>query len=1026
MLEKLLNQKTLLIAFLAILIVGGIGSFSGLSKLEDPEIAVKAAVVITSYPGASAEEVDLEVTDVLEKAIQRLENIDYIESVSMPGMSQITVYIQGYVHTKELPQIWDHLRRKVNDTRSSLPKGALAPLVNDDFGDVYGIFMAVTSDGYSYEELEEHTDYLKNQLLLVDGVKRIEVIGKQTETVNINFTSEKFAELGVNPMSIVQTLNDQAGVVDAGSMVSGAERVRLNIGNKFQTMDEIRSLNIPASNGGSFSLGEITDITRGYLSPQRSGIRYNGLDALGLAIAMESGDNIIKLGERIDAALVQLKQDVPIGIEIHKIYNQPVQVKNAINDFTVNLAESVAIVVVILLFAMGLKAGLLIASSLVFTILGTFIVMDFMGMTLDKISLGAIVIAMGMLVDNAIVIVDGILSDLDRGMKRSKAFIAAVKQNALPLIGATLVAILAFMPLAFNTTAAGEFLKPLFYVLAISLSLSWILAIIQVPFMAAFFYKKRRRKDRTTTTASKQYSGPVYRVFGGVIRYALWHKSLFTLGTVVVLILSFSAFGLINKDFFPGWKYNQFMVEYRLPQGSDMYQVKRDLKKIEEELLKWDEVLSVTSALGSSPVRYTLARPMNGFNPAYGELIVDAKDYEAAEKLIVKIESYFPANYPNAEIRCRKYSSIGGAYKIQAVFSGAETDTLLSLAAKAKAIMHQEPRAVFVNTDWGNETKTLMPVYSPARALPLNISRSALASALSIAGDGMPVGVFHERNTQLPVVLKLNSSLHDNPASVQTIPVWGNYSSSSVPLAQVIDSLVLSSEFYQIKRYNGERAIKVQCDPAPGFTAPSVLEMIQQKIEEIPLPGGYKQEWHGEIKDSNTANKALMENLPLALLLMAFIAIGLFNNFRQPVVVFLIVPLAFIGIIFGFLVTRLNFGFIAIVGGLGLIGMMIKNSVVLMDQINIDIKSGKMPVIAIIRATISRVRPVSMASLTTILGMFPLLFDPIFQGMAVAIMFGLLFGTIITLLVVPVLYALFYRVDTSKLAIIGKRKAITM
>lgn len=1022
MLDKILNQKTLLIAFLIILVVGGIGSFSGLSKLEDPEIPVKAAVVITPYPGASAEEVDLEVTDVMEKAIQRLENIDYIESRSMPGMSQVTVYIKGHVNTDELPQIWDHLRRKVSDTRSALPQGASDPIVNDDFGDVYGIFMAVTSDGFTYKELDEYTDYLKSQLHLVNGVKRIEVIGKQTETVDLIFSPERFAELGVNPMSIVQILNDQGDVVDAGSIISGSERIRLNIGRKFQTLDEIRNLNIPATNGKSFRLGDITEISRGYLTPKRAGVSYNNLDALGLAIAMESGDNIIKLGERIDVALEQLKKDVPVGIEVHKIYDQPSKVKSAINDFTINLAESVAIVVVVLLFAMGLKAGLLIASSLVFTILGTFIVMGFMGMTLDKISLGAIVIAMGMLVDNAIVIVDGILADLQKGVKRSKAFVVSAKQNAIPLIGATLVAILAFMPLAFNTTAAGEFLKPLFFVLAISLSMSWILSITQVPFMAAFFYKKKKTTEKKKSQSKDLYTGPVYKFFGGIIRYALWHKMLFTIATLVVLVLSFSAFNLLNKDFFPGWNYNQFMVEYRLPQGSDIAQVEKDLFDIKADLLTWKEVRSITSNLGSSPVRYTLSRPMNSFNPAYGELIIDAEDYKAADDLIAKIESYLPEKYPNAEIRCRKYSSMGGEYKIQAVFSGPDKEVLLDLATKAKSIMQQEPGAVFVNDDWGNEIKTLLPVYSPVKAQRLNISKGAVASALSIATNGMPVGVFYENNTQMPVILKMNSGVQHNPSVIETIPVWGNYSQSSTPLAQVIDSMAMQSEFYLIKRYNGERAIKVQCDPAHGLTAPTVLDRFKKQIEEISLPSGYKLAWHGEIKDSNTANKALLENLPLALLLMALIAIGLFNNFRQPVIVFLIVPLAFIGIIVGFLVTRMNFGFIAIVGGLGLIGMMIKNSVVLMDQINLEIQSGKTPVIAIIRAAISRVRPVSMASLTTILGMFPLLFDPIFQGMAVAIMFGLLFGTIITLLVVPVLYALFYRIDTSKLAIIGKSK----
>lgn len=1013
MLEKLLHKRSLLITFFIILVIGGTGSFSGLSKLENPEIPVKAAVVITPYPGASAEEVDLEVTGPLEEAIQKLEHIDYIESRSMPGMSQITVTMEGYVKTSELPQIWDHLRRKVNDARSELPAGASDPIVNDDFGDVYGIFMAVSSDGYSYEELEEYTDFLRQELLQVKGVKRIEIVGEQTEVVNISFSAEEFAHLGINPMSIVQTLNDEGEVVDAGTVVSGTERIRLNVGTKLRSLEEVKDLNIFTGEERSFRLGDIAEVSKGFYRPKQGGLTFNTNPALGLAISMESGGNIIKLGERVDARLAELMPEIPVGIEIHKIYDQPSRVKSSISDFTINLIESVAIVIVVLLLSMGFRAGLLIASSLVFTILGTFIVMGFMDMTLDKVSLAAIIIAMGMLVDNAIVVVDGILADMQKGIERHKAFVLAAKQNALPLIGATLVAILAFMPLAFNTTAAGEFMKPLFFVLAISLIMSWVMAMIQAPFMASLFYRKDHAKRKKQNGNPEDiYSGGFYGWFRKIIRFALWHKSLVAVVTVVILVISFYAFRFINKDFFPVPEYNQFMVEYYLPDGSDIYHVEEDLATIQDSLLSWDEVTKVTTSLGSSPVRYTLMRPMNSFNSGYGELIVETNTYEDALEIIPEIEETFSKKFPNSDIRCRQYSSVGGDYKIQAMFSGPDPEILRNLANQAKEIMEKEPTAVFVNDNWGNQVKNLAPVYAPEKARPLNISRSSMASALSVASEGMPVGVYYEDDTQLPMLLKLEPSLSENPSDIGSVPVWGNYSENSVPLGQITDSLEMEGRNYLICRYDGIRAIKAQCDPVRGYTAPQVMEKIRPKIEAIDLPEGYKLEWHGELKDSKTANQALLENLPLALLLMVLIIIALFNNFRQPMLIFLIVPMAFIGIIAGFLVTRLNFGFVAIIGGLGLIGMMIKNAVVLLDQINIDINSGKEKRTAVIDATVSRVRPVTMAALTTILGMFPLLFDDMFQGMAVAIMFGLLFGTIITLVIVPVLYAVFYKVNT--------------
>lgn len=1022
MLDKILSQKALLLAFLVILVFGGIGSFAGLSKLEDPEVTVKAAVIATPYPGASAEEVEKEVTDVLEKAINELQHIDYIESVSMPGMSQITVHIEGYVTMKQLPQKWDHLRKKINDAAGSLPSGAMDPIVNDDFGDVYGIFLAISSDGYSYKELDEYAEFFKNELSQVEGVRRINIVGQRTETVEIRFSPERFSTLGLNPMAIVQTLNDQGEVVDAGSIVAGSERIRLAPGTKFQSLDEIRDLNIQGSNGNAFRLGDIASVERAFMTPIRTGLKYNDRESLGLGISMQSGDNIIHLGERVDAAIARLMKEIPAGIEIHKVYNQPTQVQAAIRGFTINLAQSVGIVIVVLLLAMGMRAGLLIASSLVFTILGTFIMMGFLDMPLDKVSLAAIVIAMGMLVDNAIVVADGILADLAKGMSRQKAYVAAAKQNAFPLIGATLVAILAFMPMAFNTTAAGEFMKPMFFVLAISLSLSWILAMIQVPFMASYFYRNGYKKGQGTDNKRNVHTGPVYRVFGGIIRFALWHKTMFVVGTLLILVLSFGAFGLLNKDFFPQQEYNQFLVEYRLPQGSDIYRVEEDLAQMSQEFMKWDEVNFVASSVGSSPIRYTLSRPMISYNPRYGELIVEVQEGHTILDVIAKAEPHFKELFPGASIRYSQYSAMGGEYKIQAVFIGPDSKVLKNLTEEAKKIMHQEPDAVFVNDDWGNEIKVMSPVYSSPKGQRLNISRGAVASALAMATDGLGVGVFYEDNTAMPVMVKVDSQLSKKPEVLESVPVWGNHSQFSVPLGQVIDTVAMNSETYYIKRYNGQRALKAQCDPAKGLTAPEIMDRFKSDIEAIPLPDGYRLEWHGELKNSNTANQALLENLPLALLLMALIIIALFNNFKQPLIILMIFPLAFVGIIVGFLVTRLNFDFMAIIGALGLIGMMIKNTVVLLDQINIEIRDGKIPIIAVIRATISRVRPVSMAALTTIFGMFPLVFDDMFQSMAIAIMFGLLIGTVITLLVVPVLYVLFYKIDTSKMGLIGRVK----
>lgn len=1013
MLEKILSQKAFLSFIFVALILGGIFSFDSMGKLEDPEIPVKAALVITQYPGASAEEVEQEVTDVLEKAIQRLENIDWVESRSIAGLSEITINIKSGVKTKEMPQLWDHLRRKINDVKGNLPAGAGEPIVNDDFGDVSGIFLAISNDGYEYNEFKDYVDYVRQELMLVDGVKRIEVFGKRTEVINVSFDNEYFASLGINPMMIFQAFNDQGAIVNPGTFVSGSERIRISIGKKFQSIDEIRDFEVKLPNGGRYRLGQIAKVEREFFTPTIQKLKYNGREAISLAVSMESGGNVIVLGEALEKRLAELQANLPVGIECHKVFYQHNNVDESINDFMVNLVESVIIVIVVLLLAMGMRAGLLIASGLVFTILATFIIMSAYDIELHRVSLAAIIIAMGMLVDNAIVVADGILIDLKRGINRSQAFVSTAKKSAMPLLGATLVAILAFMPLAFNSTGAGEFLRPLFFVLAISLFVSWVLAMIQTPFHAQFFYKEKKQKGKTDES-NDPYAGKFYQGFGKFIKFALWHKSMFVIGTVTVLVLSFWSFRFIKQNFFPGAEYDQFILEYRLPEGRDISQVEKDLDEIQKTIAPWENINSVVTGLGSTPARYTLMRPMNGLSLSYGELIISIDDKELINETIEKLQSYVSKNYPSAFARVRTYVAIGGDFKIEAKFTGPDENVLRNLAEQANDIMRQEPKATFVTNDWKNPAKVLKPVYSKDRARELMINRDDVANAIAIASSGMPVGIFYDDNYQLPVMLKLDKTIEQNIKQLESIPVWSGLP-QSVALSQVVDSIDVRWESSIIKRYDNQRAIRAQCDPIMGVSPPELFSALQAKIEAIPLPEGYTLEWLGDHKSSQDANEGLAENMPLAALLMIIIVIGLFNNFRQPVIIFSIMPLAFIGVILGFLITGAYFTFFSIVGTLGLMGMMIKNAVVLLDEINLQIKEGKEKVHAIIDSTISRVRPVMMASLTTILGMLPLIFDPMFSTMAIAIMFGLLVGSVITLIVIPVLYAVIYRVDTKAL-----------
>ncbi|MFA8434628.1 MAG: efflux RND transporter permease subunit [Marinifilaceae bacterium] len=1005
--EFALKQRAVMLFAIVAIVIGGVFSFFAMGKLEDAEIPVKAAVVVTQYPGASPHEVELQVTEPLEKAIQAMEGVDFLESRSMAGYSEITVNLKSSIRTNALPQVWDVLRKKVYDASGMLPQGAYPPIVADDFGDVYGIFLAVSADGYSYEQLRDYARFLKRELLLVDGVKRINIYGERQASVYLELSSEKMAHLGVHPGQVIQTLNEQNKTVYPGALNVGSERIRIASNGTFKDLSDLENLLIQGQHAAPVHLKDIATIRKGYMEPITQLMSYNREPALGMSIAMERGGNVIELGEAVQLRLDELMEQIPVGIKVNKVFYQPERVQIAINDFMVNLIESVLIVVFVLLLTMGLRSGLLIGSGLLLTILASFIVMLSMDITLQRVSLAAIIIAMGMLVDNAIVIADGILVDLKKGMSRPHALRSTSKKMVMPLLGATVVAILAFLPIYMSPDGTGEFCASLFEVIAISLMVSWILALTQTPYFSDLFLKVKSKKGEES---NDPYGGKFYQGFRRLIKAALYYRKMAMLATVVLLVASFFSFQYVKQMFFPNLAYNQFIVEYYLPEGSDSKQVQNDLNSLENYLLKQTEVLNVTTSLGATPARYTLARPMNNTSLCYGELIVDTEDYETVKRFGQEVQDYLTEFYPQAKARVRYYNAISSEYQIEAKFSGPDPVVLRDLAEQAQEIMEQESTAQMATNNWRNQVKVWNPDYYQARARRLNVTRGDLANALAMGTEGLPIGVYHEGENQLPVLLRTDEDDQQRVETLENMPIWGS-NASSIPLRQVVSDISLEWEDPIVWRYDRRRAIKAQCDPAPGYNAPEVLGKIRPQVEAISLPEGYELEWLGEYKTSSEANENMFKFLPLALLLMCVIIIALFNGFKQPLIIALILPLAFIGISFGLLITGKEFGFMAIVGALGLMGMMIKNAVVLLDQIDLEIKEGKAPLLAIIDSAVSRMRPVVMASFTTILGMIPLISDDLFGGMAVAIMFGLLVGTLITLIIVPLLYSIFFKVS---------------
>ncbi|WP_018338939.1 efflux RND transporter permease subunit [Butyricimonas synergistica] len=1030
--EYALNNKALVKFFIAVLVIGGVFAFISMSKLEDPEIKVKQAMVVTVYPGASAHQVELEVTDVLEKSIRSMGAIGSIESKSMADLSMITVELESTVGPDELEQKWDILRRKVTNAQAQLPDGARASVVMDDFGDVYGMFYAITTDGIGDEELLDYAQLVKRELQEVEGVRRVEIYGNRTACINIEVLQDKMANLGVHPMEILSTLNSQNKTVYPGYFNSGDQRLRVAINDSYQSVEDIRNLIIQGHENDQLRLRDIASVTEGYEEPSRNEMRYDGKRAFGLAVSMEKGGNIVSLGKKVDEELQQLKESrIPTGVEFHKVFFQPDRVNDAIGVFMVNLIESVIIVILVLMLTMGFRSGVIIGTGLVIIVLGSFVVLYLFDGTLQRVSLGSLIVAMGMLVDNAIVIVDGILVDLERGVKRPAALTNIAKKTAMPLLGATVIAILAFFPIFISPDTTGEYVRDLFIVLAVSLLLSWVLALTHIPIHADHSLKVKRKKE-----GENLYDSKIYRLFRQFLAFMLWHKSM-AIG-VVVILLAVTAFlyRYIPQGFFPDLSYTQLYIEFKMPEGTRVERVESDLAEIEEYLMERPEITHVTTSIGGTPARYNLVRSIAEPSMSYGELIVDYTTPEALKETMDELQDYLTANYPDAYVRMKRYNLMYKKYPIELMFTGPDPAVLKDLTEQAEQIMRDESAVMLVTNDWEPMTPTLMVNYYQPIARAIGLSRSDVGLSMLSATDGMPLGSYYEGVHAKPIYLKSLDSKGEQVEALDNIPVWSMLPSTaalneetlkgllmgttsgedllsqtigSIPLNQATRGITMKWEDPVVRRYNGQRAMRAQCNNAPGYTAESARSLLLPKINEIVLPEGYAMQWLGEHKASGDSMRYLFANIPLAVILMIAILIMLFKDFKKPIIIFCCLPLAAIGIVLGMLISGKEFGFVAIVGALGLIGMMIKNGVVLLDEIGLQIASGKGQTEALLDSSSSRFRPVMMASLTTILGMLPLLGDDMFGSMAVTIMSGLLVGTVITLVFIPVLYAVFFK-----------------
>ncbi len=1033
--EMTFRRKAIIWFLLFCMVAGGILAFRSISKLEDPELVVMQSQIVTLYPGATAHEVEMQVTNIIEEELNTLEDVETIRSKSMDNLSVITVTLELTVPQKEIEQRWDFLRRRIGEVESKLPAGAQNPMVFDDFGDVYGMFYAMTGEGYSYREMNKMAGYIKREMLAVEGVARVEIYGGQDAVTEIVFTPSKMGELGVYPFQVMAAVNGQNATVYPGTLETGNQMLNISVNGKISDASDVAGVMIKGFDGSLFKLSDIARVKEGYSRPLRNTMHLNNKKAIAISLSMESGENIVEVGKRVEERLAGLQKNIPVGYEFEKVFFQPDLVKNSIDGFMLNLIASVIIVILVLMLFMGIRSGFIIGTGLVLTILATFPILLAAGGTLQRISLGAFIVAMGMLVDNAIVVIDGILVDLKKGVKRKTALIHPAKRTAWPLFGATFIAVAAFLPVYLSQDAAGTYARDLFVVLCISLFISWALAMTQVPLFSEKLLKRKKKKEN-----EELYSGWFYGKFRKVLALLLHYKTVTLIVSALLLGLAAFNFQNIKKTFFPDFNYNQVYIEYKLPAGASPQKVSEDLHQISEYLMSRDEVKMVVSSHGQTPTRYCLVRPMGEAADNYGELIVNFEDYETMTRMKPVVSDYLHNNFPDARTRIRKYNlSIKASHTVEVEFTGPDPAVLRDLSRQAKGIFRNNPYAdpYTIEDDWEPMGQALTARYARQSARRAGATRSDVSNAILAATDGLPIGEYFEGETRVGIQLKVRNNDGSRIENLEDIPVWSMMPDlsgvnentvqellsgvksvdeltkelvSPVPLSAVTRGIDLDWQEQVVRRVNGQRAIQVQCEPLEGYSPALVRKTMLKEMEDIPLPDGYNVDWVGEHELQGDALRNIFSYLPISIMLIILTLILLFNDFRKPVIVLICIPMAFIGIVPGMILAGQPFTFMAIIGSFGLMGMIVKNAIVLLDEAETLIAEGVEKYHALINATISRTRPVLLASVTTILGMIPLLGDPMYASMAVAIISGLLVGTLITLLFVPILYAAFYRV----------------
>jgi multidrug efflux pump len=1042
----LANRSLVLYAMLVLAIIG-VWSYRNLAQSEDPPFTFKAMVVRTTWPGASADEVAREVTDRIEKKLMETGNYEEINSYSRPGVSEVIFIARDSMNSRELPELWYQVRKKIGDIKPFLPEGTRGPFFNDEFGDTYGNIYAITGKGFDYAVLKDYAERLELQLQRVPDVAKIELLGLQDEKIWIELSNTKLATFGIPLPLVQQALAEQNAVTSSGFFETATDRVRLRVTGGFRSVEEIRQFPIRAGDR-TVRLGDIATITRGYADPAAPRIRYMGEDAVGIAVSMKPSGDILQLGDALDAEIVRLQHSLPVGMELRRIADQPAAVRDSVGEFVRVLAEAVAIVLLVSFFSLGLRTGLVVAVSIPLVLAMTFAAMHYFGIGLHKISLGALVLALGLMVDDAIIAVEMMAIKMEQGYSRLRAAAFAYESTAFPMLTGTLVTAAGFLPIATAASSVGEYTRSLFQVVTIALLVSWLAAVFFIPYLGdkmlpepnavpkansiegrirAF---RERLADRWPQYARLLGPAPIpvdgahahdpyhsgfYQRFRTLVRWCIRRRWLVIGATVIAFVVSILLFRFVPQQFFPDSTRLELMVDVELAEGSSLTATDAAARRLEKLLSKREDVENYVAYIGTGSPRFYLPLDQQLPQTSFTQFVVRARDIKAREHLRDWLMGEVRLQFPDLQLRVTRLENgppVG--YPIQYRVSGEHVERVREIAYRIMEKVRANPSVINVNLDWDEPSKVMRLVIDQDRARALGVSSEQLANFMASSLSGLLVSTYREDNELIEILLRgpedermrleLLGSLAVPTASGKTVPVMQ------------IARLESSFEDGVIWHHNRLPTVTVRADLINGPTPPTVVAQIDPTLEEIraSLPDGYLIGVGGTVEDSARGQNSIKAGMPLFLFVVITLLMLQLRDVSRVFLVLSTAPLGLIGVVLFLLVFRVPFGFVALLGVIALSGMIMRNSVILIDQIEQDIAAGHDRWTAIVESTVRRFRPIVLTALAAILAMIPLSRSAFFGPMAVAIMGGLIVATALTLLFLPALYAAWFRVGASE------------